>query len=217
MMNPNHVFSHVHLVRNRIGALNRPLQTPDRKASHTPLSMLILIPRKKKRFLPESKSSLCMHAGNRQGLRNFPVKNTTVLKNSPELADEVFARMNCPHCDNTNTLRAKRKGAMDQILSWFNKWPYHCMTCQKKFWSSQRQATRQPGPKGEAWNGRAKKPSAATIEVRAPSHMQLDEILVALNQALRECDTKFGSAKHAQGPVYDTAAVPGREKQHVRR
>jgi hypothetical protein len=111
--------------------------------------------------------------------------------------------MKCPKCGSLDTCRAQRKG-WDQVFTWFNRWPYRCRACSRRFRGNARQAPYQRasslseggrGPKGT--QARQQAPIKGRIQVRthpdelmagivvqAGTQSELNNILLTLGTAL---------------------------------
>jgi hypothetical protein len=45
------------------------------------------------------------------------------------LADKSEISRKCPECGSSQICRTARSGAVDRILSFFNRYPYECFQC----------------------------------------------------------------------------------------
>ncbi|HXE11260.1 MAG TPA: hypothetical protein VN633_04020 [Bryobacteraceae bacterium] len=107
-----------------------------------------------------------------------------VLKRHRHSADMNDSEMQCPHCGNSDVWRLRRRWR-DRILSYFNRWPYICHQCERRFWADARWPVRnQPAPAPPVRQSYAA--PSATIEVRAETQQQLDQMLLSLNQAINQ-------------------------------
>lgn len=111
------------------------------------------------------------------------------------------SKMQCPHCGSSDFWRLRRK-LRDRILSFFNRWPYICHGCRRRFWANARWPT-APAPTVPQSSPRPAAAPSATIEVRAHSQEQLNQMLLTLNQAIsqfqqapRSAGEKGGDNKH---------------------
>jgi hypothetical protein len=95
--------------------------------------------------------------------------------------------IHCPHCGGTDVSRIRRGGPADTILGWLGRWPWRCRACLATFHARQRLVpVRLPEPVRQPVECRRKhtEPSAAVL-VRASSPQQLENILLALHEAVR--------------------------------
>lgn len=103
-------------------------------------------------------------------------------------------QVTCPHCGACNPYRTARKGLLDAVHSWVNRWPYRCRACRRKFYSSVRRSARRSA---EGYRPAASHPgevtvdcrtkaetSTAAIVVQAEDNEQLTHILLALSKAV---------------------------------
>ena len=110
-------------------------------------------------------------------------------------------RILCPGCYSANTARRHRYGLLDNILPWFNRWPYRCLECGRGFHASQRYPSQAPYRRGEAEGHLASTRSTgpqmayaamsdrpvAKIVLQADTHCQMNRILQALSWAVESC------------------------------
>jgi hypothetical protein len=72
----------------------------------------------------------------------------------------VIANISCPRCHSADTARARRCSMLDDIRAWwFNRWPYRCLFCGRRFYASQWYSSRVPRRHVEA-EGRTLSPLA---------------------------------------------------------
>src|SRR4051794_1136523 len=115
--------------------------------------------------------------------------------------------MTCTRCGSSDVNRSSRRGACDEIQSWFGRYPYRCSACGLRFRmtgryrdrdrSSTRSASRpseraqhqtpKPTPASSgpemAFRAHAEKPQAKIV-VQAETHEQLNHILLTLDKAI---------------------------------
>ena len=68
------------------------------------------------------------------------------LKLIPFPDDIKAMRTSCPRCHSTDTTRARRCSVLDDIRAWwwFNRWPYRCLDCGKRFYGPEGYSSRVP-------------------------------------------------------------------------
>jgi hypothetical protein len=99
--------------------------------------------------------------------------------------------MHCPSCSRTALARSRRVSLIDQILCWFGRWPYRCLSCNQRFYSTQRWPPRQAGHQDGRKASRAEQwAPTAQIVVKAETHKQLDSLLLALHTAISSHEAK---------------------------
>jgi DNA-directed RNA polymerase subunit RPC12/RpoP len=118
-------------------------------------------------------------------------------------ADMHCSEMQCPHCSSGDIWRLRRRRLRDSLLSYFNRWPYICHQCEKRFWADARWPVRnQPAPAQPPVRQTYAAPSAI-IEVRAETQQQLDQMLLSLNQAISQFQkVPKDAAPETQPPVH---------------
>jgi len=125
-------------------------------------------------------------------------------------AEEISRPMICKQCHSKEIDRSRRKGLRDRLGMLIGLWPYRCHSCAFRFYSVERKFGRQKveapqakttkqnrsGPE-MAFRTHGEKPTAAIV-VEAESHEQLQQLLTALNGALRSYQQAPKSAEHAR-------------------
>ncbi len=60
----------------------------------------------------------------------------------------------CPKCEDTSTRRlARTKSLSDRFMYFFGLFPWECLTCRAKFFSSKRHSRSRRHPMGEVYTG----------------------------------------------------------------
>jgi len=107
--------------------------------------------------------------------------------------------IDCPRCHSADIARTRRRGIFDHIRAQLGRWPYICRSCRKCFRASlryppprpkpysrakeeMRQDTSSAGPQ-MAYRADTERP-VAKIVLRADTHAQMDEILLAMGRAV---------------------------------
>jgi hypothetical protein len=65
----------------------------------------------------------------------------------------------CPKCESTSTRRRTRTKTLGHNLMFFlGKYPWECLTCQKRFFSTERSSNTKRHPLGEVYLGGERPP-----------------------------------------------------------
>lgn len=107
--------------------------------------------------------------------------------------------MKCPSCNSHDVARRARRNPWDNLKASMGLWPYLCQACDKRFSAGQRYPSQQEPPSspdrsepesrsasggpGVAYRSDAVRPIAKVV-IEADDHVQLDQILMALNRAV---------------------------------
>ena len=112
--------------------------------------------------------------------------------------------MTCPHCGSGDLRRLPRRNLIDHLRALFNRWPYRCRDCARRFTGNVRwqepitgRVRRKPA---DMVSRKASGEPTAQILVRAETHEQLDHILLALNNAV----SAYGRAEPVRPSATET-------------
>ena len=77
----------------------------------------------------------------------------------------------CPKCDSTSTRRTPRSKSLGHRFMYLvGYFPWECLTCQKRFYSSTRYARSKRNPLGEVYTGSEQTPTVKPGSEERHSH-----------------------------------------------
>lgn len=122
-----------------------------------------------------------------------------LLKSLASATEKQDMGTDCPRCHSADVARTRRRGIFDHINAQFGRWPYICRSCRRCFRASLRYPPPSPKQQSRAKEHAAQKTSSTTpqmayradterpvakIVLRADTHAQMDEMLLAIGRAI---------------------------------